>query len=357
MNPIQKGVLYTLPQPTSPTLLNVLDKLKSSLWIALTHFYPLSGRFDIETFDDGHVFAVSIDCNKGPGARLAHVKAKDITVSNIVSPVHIPVIVSKFFDLGESYMNYDCHTRPLLSIQVTELVDGFLSGFRCAIRETKPLRDRVFYVSSKSLAMIKAKANQGDSIIPNNVSSFQSLISLIWRSITKARNLSADEETSCNLTINSRFRVDPPKSYHYFGSYVAQVKVTCTVGELLGHDLGRAAKRLNEGIKAQDDKSISGALNMFGDLVNNPDFFGSETNVLGLNNVITGGSTRFNMYGLEFGLGKPIAGRMGPGNRKDGKINLSQGREGGGSVDLEITLTEDVMTNFEADHDFMAFVS
>ncbi|KNA06369.1 hypothetical protein SOVF_181650, partial [Spinacia oleracea] len=34
-----------------------------------------------------------------------------------------------FFDLGEKTVNYDGHTRPLLSIQVTELLDGVFIGF------------------------------------------------------------------------------------------------------------------------------------------------------------------------------------------------------------------------------------
>ncbi|KAK9690968.1 hypothetical protein RND81_09G167200 [Saponaria officinalis] len=221
--------------------------------------------------------------------------------------------------------------------------------------ETSPLRDRVFHLSSKSLAMIKSKANQEGSI--PNVSSFQGLVSLIWRSITRARNLSADEDTSCNLAINTRVRVDPPKSDHCFGNYVAQVKVTCTVGELLGHDLGWAAKRLNEGIRAQDNKCIRGNLNLLADLVTKPGFFDSAKDMLGSNNVVIGGSTRFDMYGLEFGLGKPIATRMGPGNKHDGKVTVNQGCEGGGSIDLEISLIEDYMANLEVDHDFMTFVS
>ncbi|PPD85854.1 hypothetical protein GOBAR_DD17233 [Gossypium barbadense] len=94
---IQKGLLYTKPENSCEENLinNVLDRLKQSLSIALVHFYPLS--------------------------------AVDLSVSDIVSPTYVPLVVQSFFDHDRA-INYDGHTRPLLSIQVTELVDGVFIG-------------------------------------------------------------------------------------------------------------------------------------------------------------------------------------------------------------------------------------
>ncbi|CAJ1973406.1 unnamed protein product [Sphenostylis stenocarpa] len=47
--------------------------------------------------------------------------------SDILSPVDVPPIVHSFFDHHRA-VNYDGHTMPLLSIQVTELVDGVFIG-------------------------------------------------------------------------------------------------------------------------------------------------------------------------------------------------------------------------------------
>ncbi|XP_074313206.1 putative acetyltransferase At3g50280 [Silene latifolia] len=416
MYPIQKGLLYNYPIDQSPskTLLNLLDTLKESLSIALVHFYPLAGRFVTETFTDERACSVFIDCNKGPGARLTHVVAPGVTKSDILTPNHlVPSIVKKFFDFGEIYVNHDCHTRPLLSIQVTQLVDGVFIGFtisHCVVdgtsfmhflsmlseifsslsttgkslgisrvpiydhgppiklpylgleevlrkREANPPKDLVFNLSSKSLAKIKAEANNNQEGSISNLSSFQALISLIWRAITRARNISADQETACSIAINARSRVDPPLSDNYFGNYVAQVKVICKVGELLTHDLGWAARRLSDGIKTRDNKSIRDSLELIGNLIATPGFLSmSLAEFLGSNSVVLGGSTRFDMYGLEFGLGRAVAIRMGPGNKYDGKVNVSQGCEGGGSVDLEVSLEEN-MVALQKDHEFMTFVS
>ena len=52
--------------------------------------------------------------------------------------------------------------------------------------------------------------------------------------------------------------------------------------------------------------------------------------------MVIGGSHRFDMYGPEFGLGRAAAVRMGYANKDNGKVTANPGREGGGSVDLEI---------------------
>ncbi|XP_074314724.1 uncharacterized protein LOC141649959 [Silene latifolia] len=400
-----------------------LDTLKESLSVALVHFYPLAGQFETETFIDEHACSVFIDCNKGPGVRLTHVIALGVTKSDILnSPNHrVPKIVQNFFKLGEVFTNYDFHTRPILSIQVTELVDGVFIGFTishsamddtsfmhfvsvlsdifCSIntsgksleisrvpiyedwppiklpylgleevmttKRAGPLTDRVlFKLTSKSLAMIKAKAkaNNNKEGSTSNLSSYKSLAAFIWRVITRVRNLSADQETACSLAINARPRFDPPLSDDYFGNYVAQVKVICKVGDLLTHELGWAAKRLNDGIKAQDNKSIRDTYELVGNLIATPGFLSvasaSSEDVLGPNRVVVGGSTRFDMYGLEFGLGKAVAALRGMGSGNDGKVVVSQGCEGGGSVELEIPLElEQHMVALQNDHDFKAFIS
>ncbi|XP_074314727.1 putative acetyltransferase At3g50280 [Silene latifolia] len=413
IDPIQRGLLYnyTHDQSTSSTILNIIDTLKESLSIALVHFYPLAGRFVTETFTDEKACSVFIDCNKGPGTRLTHVTAPGVTKLDILSPDHVPVIVKSFFELGEEILNYDCHTRPLLSIQVTELVDGVFIGFTMShsagdgtsfmhfmsmlseifcssnpseklldisrvpvyvhgpcnklplhrleeimnIREIRSLIDRVFHFSAKSLALIKAKANKDRS--NPNVSSFQGLCSLIWKSITRARNLSADQETACIMVINTRPRLDPPLSDNYFGNYISQLRVVSKVDELLGHDFDWAAIRLNDGVKAQDDKSIRNTLNWVAELISTVGLSSLGEDIQGPNGVVIGGSIRFDIYGLEFGLGKAVAVRMGLGSKTDGKITAHPGCEGGGSVDLEVSLEEEHMTSLEMDHEFMCFVS
>lgn len=63
------------------------------------------------------------------------------------------------------------------------------------------------------------------------------------------------------------------------------------------------------------------------------------------------------MYGPEFGLGRAVAVLAGYANKDDGKVTANPGREGEGSVDLEVALKPNVMEALEFDADFMRFVS
>ncbi|CAN0909646.1 Uncharacterized acetyltransferase At3g50280 [Linum grandiflorum] len=70
-----------------------------------------------------------------------------------------------------------------------------------------------------------------------------------------------------------------------------------------------------------------------------------------------GSSPRFPMYDNDFGWGRPLAVRSGKANKFDGKMSAFPGREGGGTVDLEVVLSPETMDAIEADEEFMQFVS
>lgn len=123
---MQKGLLFHA-KPKNIQL-DLLEKLKNALSLTLIHFYPLAGQLATQKFHDEHAIWIYVDCDKGPGARLIHA-AVDFTVSDLLSSTDVHPIVPYFFDLGEKTVNHDGHTRPLLSIQVTELLNGVFIGF------------------------------------------------------------------------------------------------------------------------------------------------------------------------------------------------------------------------------------
>nr|GFC77236.1 uncharacterized acetyltransferase At3g50280-like [Tanacetum cinerariifolium]GFC77239.1 uncharacterized acetyltransferase At3g50280-like [Tanacetum cinerariifolium] len=156
-----------------------------------------------------------------------------------------------FFDLNHA-INHDGHTLPLLSVQVTELVDGIFIGgsinhvvadgtslwrfmdswsqtyndkskntnassfIRTPIEECDPIinlpythhnqfierikftsstvvMERFFHLSSSSISKLKAKANAEAEC--QKISSLQAVSALVWRCITRARRLPQDAET------------------------------------------------------------------------------------------------------------------------------------------------------------------
>jgi hypothetical protein len=404
---IQKGLLFTKPPAADDQegfINTLLDRLKNSLSLALVHFYPLAGRLVTQQNENPPSCLIFVDCDNSPGAKFIHA-ALDMTISDILSPIDVPSVVQSFFDHDRA-LNYDGHTMPLLSIQVTELADGIFIG--CSINhciadgtsywhffnswseifqalgndisiarppihkrwfpdgygpiinlpftrqdeiisrfEAPELRERVFHFSSESIAKLKAKANE--EYKTNKISSFQSLSALLWRCITRARRLPLDQITGCKLATNNRSRMDPHLSQDYFGNSIHAVAGVALAGELLEQSLGWAAWQLHQAVVNHTDKAVRGWL----DAWQQSPFIYQLARFFDRYSVMMGSSPRFNMYGNEFGMGKAIALRSGYANKFDGKVSSFQGYEGGGSIDLEVCLPPDFMRALESDEEFM----
>ncbi|CAH8364183.1 unnamed protein product [Eruca vesicaria subsp. sativa] len=412
---IQKGLLFLKPSTPSEEsddaikqkvfMETLLQKLKDSLATTLVPFYPLAGRLSTLKTDDGSSYSVFVDCNNSPGAGFIHAKS-DLSVGDIIGSKYVPLVVQSFFDHHKA-MSQDGHTLSLVSIKVTELIDGVFiglsmnhsladgssfwqffnslsdifssqeettsnkllclknppifregSGSICSLPFTQPdesisqteppvLKERMFHFSSEILRSLKAKANQECGT--TTISSFQSLSAFMWRSITRARRLPHDQETTCRLSAGNRSRMDPPLPLNYFGVYVSLVQTTTKVGNLLENEFGRAALQLHQAVTEHTDKKISSEMDRWLKSPNTPSL---DTNVVHM-----GSSPWFNKYGSEFGMGKAVAVRSGYGNKYDGKVSAYPGREGGGSIDLEVCLLPEFMEALESDQEFMSLVS
>ncbi|KAK7352429.1 hypothetical protein VNO80_17851 [Phaseolus coccineus] len=415
---IQKGLLFNKPATLVDQqyfMENLLEKLKHSLSLTLFHFYPLSGRLVTHKTQHPPSYTVSVDCNNSDGARFIYA-ALDVTISDLLSPVHTPSIFHSFFDHHEA-LNHDGHTMPLLSIQVTELVDGVFIGCsmnhsvgdgtsywnffntwsqifqaqsqaesheydvpishqpllnrwfpnKCSppislpfkhhdefigrSEETPLPRERIFHFSAESIATLKAKANSESNT--TRISSFQSLSALVWRSITRARSPPSDQKTICRLAADNRSRMEPPLPEEYFGNCIHAVSAETTTGELLENGLGWAAWKLHMAVTNLNDRVVLEFLEGWLEsplIVQMGRFFDPYS-------VLMGSSPRFNMYGSEFGMGKAVAVRSGYANKFDGKVSSYPGREGGGSIDLEVCLLPHSMNALESDKEFMNAVS
>ncbi|KAL6317477.1 hypothetical protein AAG906_030230 [Vitis piasezkii] len=339
LNYIQKGLLFTKPSAVNDPqnfMTTLLDRLKDSLALILVHFYPLAGRLATKREENPPSYLVFVDCNNSPGAKFIHTAA-DMTISDILSPIHVPSVVQSFFD-HDRVVNHDAHTfivdgtsfwhflnawseifnaqekntsisrppilkrwfpdgcGPVVSLPFTHH-DQFISRFEAPI-----LRERIFHFSSESIAKLKAKANAECN--SNKISSFQALSALVWRSITRAHYWT-------------------PLPENYFGNSIQMVSGIATAGELLEHNLGWAAWLLHKAVVSHTDKAVRG----------------------------------FNKYGNEFGLGKALALRSGNAHKFDGMVSCYPGREGGGSIDLEVCLTLNSMSALESNPEFMEAVS
>ncbi|KAM0019293.1 putative shikimate O-hydroxycinnamoyltransferase [Helianthus debilis subsp. tardiflorus] len=375
----QKGLLFAKPPPENQDffITTFLDDLRSSLSTTLTHFYPFAARLATRKEEKPPSYVIYIDPENSPGVKFVHATV-DVTVSDILTSTDVPLVVHSFFDLNDA-INHDGHTLPLLSIQVTGLpMESSLAALskdensylisrppifkgsdtiinlpfthhdQFISRSEKPqVKERFFHFTSAAVSKLKAKANEECNM--QNISSLQAVSALLWRCVTRVRHQPGNSETTCRLVISNRRRMNPPLSDDYFGSPVGSVSGTETVEDLMAHGLGWAALRIHEAVTNHDDIAVKKFVDSW---YRNPVVY--EPNALFHQNTTQiGSSPRFDIYGCEFGLGKAVAARSGFVNKADGKMTIYPGREGGGSMDVEVCLLPEYMMALECDEEFI----
>ncbi|XP_059456641.1 uncharacterized acetyltransferase At3g50280 [Corylus avellana] len=184
------------------------------------------------------------------------------------------------------------------------------------------------------------------------ISSFQSLSALLWRSVTRARKLPSTKTTTFRMAVNCRHRLEPKLDPYYFGNAIQSIPTLASAGDVLSRDLRWCAEQLNKNVLAHNNATVRR-------FVEN---WESDPKCFPLGNfdgasMTMGSSPRFPMYDNDFGWGRPLAVRSGRANKFDGKISAFPGRESGGSVDLEVVLAAETMAVLEADSEFMQYVS
>ncbi|XP_043698803.1 uncharacterized acetyltransferase At3g50280-like [Telopea speciosissima] len=184
------------------------------------------------------------------------------------------------------------------------------------------------------------------------VSSFQSLSAQLWRSVTRARKFSSTKSTTFRMAVNCRHRLKPRVDPYYFGNAIQSIPTVATAGEILSHDLRWCATLLHRNVVAYDDAAVRRVVEEW---EKNPRCFPLGNFDGGM--ITMGSSPRFPMFDNDFGWGRPLAVRSGRANKFDGKISAFPGREGGGSVDLEVCLAPETMAGLETDMEFMQYVS
>ncbi|TXG59400.1 hypothetical protein EZV62_013973 [Acer yangbiense] len=400
LDTIQKGLVFHKPKPDhDPHHENLIHHLQTSLSRTLDFFLPLAGRLaTVEHGDETTSFF--IDCNKA-GAEFVHAVADGVSVSDIIEQTYVPDhIVYSFFPLN-GIRNYEGTSKPLLAVQVTELVDGifigctinhtvldgtsfwhffnswseisrgldslskppilerwFLHDTDCPIRIPSfkkeqlhskfvppPLQQRVFHFTAESIAKLKSKANA--EIGTHKISSLQALLSHIWRSAIRIKRIDPDEETSFIISIGVRQRLQPLHQ-QYLGNAVQGVFITMKAGEVLEQGLGYVALQMNTMIAMHTEEEFRNYLESWRE---NPKIL-TPDGVFASNCFIASSSPRHNVYDTDFGWGRPIAVRSGPGSKCDGKITIFPGAKQG-SVDIEACLLPETLQAMGAAAEFM----
>lgn len=218
-----------------------------------------------------------------------------------------------------------------------------------AAKQEPVLREKVFKFSEAAIDKIKSKVNEnGPSDGSKPFSTFQSLAVHIWRHVTHARSLKPEDYTVFTVFADCRKRVDPPMPDSYFGNLIQAIFTVTAAGLLTGNPPEFGASMIQKAIEAHTAKAIDERNKEW---ENAPKIF--QFKDAGVNCVAVGSSPRFKVYEVDFGWGKPESVRSGSNNRFDGMVYLYQGKSGGRSIDVEITLEPGAMERLEKDNEFL----
>jgi BAHD acyltransferase len=212
------------------------------------------------------------------------------------------------------------------------------------------LREKIFRFSEDAIDKIKSKVNanppSSDSSKP--FSTFQSLSVHIWRHVTHARELKPEDYTVFTVFADCRKRVDPPMPESYFGNLIQAVFTVTAAGLLSANPPEFGASMIQKAIEMHNAKTIEERNKEW---ESSPKIF--EFKDAGVNCVAVGSSPRFKVYEVDFGWGEPEGVRSGSNNRFDGMVYMYQGKSGGRSIDVEISLEAVTMERLEKDQEFL----
>lgn len=383
-----------------------VEKLKDGLETVLEPFHQLAGRLGKD--EDG-IFRVEYDDDM-EGVEVAEAIADDVAIADLVAEEGTATL--KELIPYNGILNLEGLQKPLLAVQITKLKDGvamgcafnhavldgtatwhFMSSWaeicrgahdisvppflertkarntrvkldislpsepaaangdpKAATAAAKPLKEKVFKFSEAAIDKIKSKVNSTNppSDGSNPFSTFQSLSVHIWRHVTQARNLKPEDITVFTVFADCRKRVDPPMPESYFGNLIQAIFTGTAAGLLLMNPAEFGAGVIQKAIVSHNAAAIDQRNKEWESA---PKIF--EFKDAGMNCVAVGSSPRFKVYEVDFGWGKPESVRSGCNNRFDGMMYLYQGKSGGKSIDVEISLEEEAMARLEKDKEFV----
>ncbi|XP_073145816.1 BAHD acyltransferase DCR [Henckelia pumila] len=379
----------------------IVEKLKDGLAVVLEEFHQLAGKLDKD--EDG-VFKVVYDDDM-EGVEVVAAAAEEVEVAELTAEQG----TSKFKELlpYNGILNLEGLHKPLLAVQVTKLKDGVVIGcaFNHAILDgtstwhfmsawseicsgssatvatppfldrtkarntrvkldlsqpsdapehaksassngaAKTLREKVFKFSGSAVDQIKSRVNAGGS---KPFSTFQSLSAHVWSAVTRARELKPEEYTVFTVFADCRKRLEPKMPESYFGNLIQAIFTVTAAGLILSNPIEFGADLIRTAIESHDAKAID-ARNT--EWETKPIIF--QFKDAGVNCVAVGSSPRFKVYDVDFGWGKPESVRSGLNNRFDGMVYLYPGKDGGRSIDVEISLEDDALKRLEKDKEFL----
>ncbi|KAF3774154.1 Agmatine coumaroyltransferase-2 [Nymphaea thermarum] len=231
-------------------------------------------------------------------------------------------------------------------VEYTDKLRTDIPGVSSALLSTIKVHKAHF--SSDFLLKLKAKAS-ANSGMRKPYTTFDSLIAHLWRQITRARGLRAEDTTEMKIAVNGRGRMTNPRvPLEYFGNLVLWAVPRAKAGDVVRQPLSHAARLIHDAVSRVNDDYFRSFI----------DYSSSKEKMEGL--VPTGNITikalctnlevyswlRFPFYDLDFGSGCPHM--FTPSYFPDeGSLFLVPSFSGNGDIDAFVGLFEKDIQTFE----------
>ncbi|VAI35314.1 unnamed protein product [Triticum turgidum subsp. durum] len=199
------------------------------------------------------------------------------------------------------------------------------------------------HFSKDFIAGLRAKASEGRG---RPFSRFETILAHLWRTMTRARDLSPEETTKIRLSVDGRHRLGQPAEY--FGNMVLWAFPRSTVGDLLNRPLKHAAQVIHDEVAKVDgayfqsfvDFASSGAAEKEG-LARSAVCKDAQCPDVEVDSWLT-----FPFYELDFGTGSPSY-FMPAYFPTEGMLFLVPSNFGDGSVDAFVPLFQENLQAFK----------
>ncbi|GAY51582.1 hypothetical protein CUMW_135270, partial [Citrus unshiu] len=218
-----------------------------------------------------------------------------------------------------------------------------------ALKAHSSMVRRSFELTREDIKKLRDKVQGNEVLIRQakelHLSSYVLTCAYVYVCLIKAMGVEGDAPVMLRVGANCRSRLDPPLPVNYFGNCVSGHGTPAKVSDVVDPEKGIAfvADKLSDLVKGLKREVIEGSEEKILNLLKYVKEGGGQApgRLLGV-----AGSNRFDVYGSDFGWGKPkrveiILDRVG-------SIYLVESRNGGGAVEVGVVLEKPQMEAFSS---------
>ncbi|KAF8389926.1 hypothetical protein HHK36_024445 [Tetracentron sinense] len=397
--PVQRLFFYKSPHSELSFTNSLLPKLKRSLSLTLQHFYPLAGNLiwppesekPVIRYVDGDSVLLTIAESNSDFYHLSGNSARDINESHPLIP-HLPLsdtlaavlalqvtvfpnsgfcigmtmhhavsdgqtatmfrkswssicrsggssLLPEFLPIYDRFLIKD--TDGLEKNFLNKLVDPNVSDTESNNRSLVVMYPRTppdtvkvkgtFELSRADMERLRkwvvTRREKDKQTTPLHATTFVLTCAYVWVCLVRAEGI-RNKMVSLVFVVDCRARLDPPIPATYFGNCITTRKVVAETCEIMGEDgVAVAVEAISEAIRGLDSGVLRGIEEVLSLTHPTEPEWSMEV----------AGSTRFGVYGTDFGWGRPIKVET-PSIGITGAISLAESRNESGGVEVGLAL-------------------